>query len=342
MSVPVKNKRKAILLLNVGTPDSPGISNVRKFLSEFLNDPFVIDLPWLLRKILVNLIIIPFRASKSTKLYEQLWEKDGSPLLTNALKLKEKLNARMSDEYSVFVAMRYGNPSIKSVLKEILDGDFQEVIVCPLFPQYASSTTETAIQAVKNEAKSLSGFPQIEVIKQFYDHPEFLNAWASRVREYDLQKYDHIVFSFHGLPLTHVAKIHPKKRIKDCTCEIKMPEHGGFCYKATVYATARKIAEQLKLTQEQYSVGFQSRLSRHWLSPFTDEMIMDLAEKGHKKVLILSPSFVADCLETKVELGIEYAEMFKKAGGEKLQLVKSLNDSDAWVNALDSILRIRN
>ena len=339
MSALAENRRKAVLILNVGTPDKPEVKSVRKYLSEFLNDPFVINIPCLFRKILVNLIIVPFRAPKSTKLYQQLWEKEGSPLLTNAIKLREKLAIKMGEEYSVFMAMRYGNPSIKAALKEIDKGDFEELIIVPLFPQYAESTTETAIQAVHQEAKSYTSFPRIKEIKQFYDHPEFLKAWFSRAQEYDLKKYDHIVFSYHGLPLSHIKKAHPQESIQTCTCEKEMPEYGKLCYKAACYATNRLLVKKLDLQEGQYSVAFQSRLSKNWLSPFTDELIVDLAKQGKKNILIFAPAFVADCLETKVELGIEYAELFQNAGGETLELVESLNDSEAWVKALASIIR---
>ena len=339
MSTLAKNKKKAVLLLNVGTPDKPEVKSVRKYLSEFLNDPLVINLPWLLRKILVNLIIVPFRAPKSTKLYQQLWEKEGSPLLINAIKLKEKLAVKMGDEYTIFMAMRYGNPSIKKALSEIDRGNFEELIIVPLFPQYAESTTETAIRAVHQEAKSYVSFPEIKEIKQFYNHPKFLNAWFSRAQDYDFKKYDHIVFSFHGLPLSHIQKAHPEVSIQTCICEKEMPAHGKLCYKAACYATNRLLVKKFGLQEGQYSVAFQSRLSKNWLSPFTDELVVNLAKQGNKNVLIFAPAFVADCLETKVELGIEYAELFQDAGGETLHLVESLNDSEAWVDALNSITR---
>lgn len=338
MSTLAENKRKAVLILNVGTPDKPEVKSVRKFLSEFLNDPFVINIPWLFRKILVNFIIVPFRAPKSTKLYQQLWEKEGSPLLINAIKLREKLAEKMGDEYSVFMAMRYGNPSIKKALSEIDKGGFEELIIIPLFPQYAESTTETAIQAVYQEAESYFSFPQIKEIKKFYDHSEFLNAWFSRAQEYDFKKYDHIVFSYHGLPLSHIQKAHPQESIQTCTCEKEIPDHGKLCYKAACYATNRLLVKKLGLQEGQFSVAFQSRLSKRWLSPFTDELIVDLAKQGKKNILIFAPAFVADCLETKVELGIEYTELFQNAGGKTLELVESLNDSDVWVNALNSII----
>ncbi|MBN1649920.1 MAG: ferrochelatase [Bacteroidales bacterium] len=333
------NKRKAILLVNVGTPDKPELSSVRKYLSEFLNDPYVIDLPWLLRKLLVNFIIVPFRSPKSTKLYQQLWEKEGSPLLTNTQKLGNKLALKMGEDYAVFIAMRYGNPSIRKALKEIASGKFSEVIVLPLFPQYALSTTETAIQKVYKEAKKINLIPAIKVVDQFYNHPEFLKAWLARAQEYDLKKYDHFVFSYHGLPLSHIQKSHPQKDLTTCNCTDIMPDFGARCYKATCYATNRLLVAQLGLKEADYSLAFQSRLTKNWLSPFTDELVIKLAKEGKKHILIFAPAFVADCLETKVELGIEYAELFKKAGGETLKLVESLNHSDAWVSALDSIIK---
>lgn len=339
MSAEPKNRRKAILLLNVGTPDKPEIRSVRKYLSEFLNDPFVIDLPWLFRKILVNLIIVPFRAPKSTKLYQQLWTKQGSPLLLNTIKLQDKLQTKIGGKDQVFVAMRYGNPSIMLAVEQIVKVGFDQVILVPLFPQYATSTSETAIQAVNKEAKRWKEFPSIKVVNQFYDHPEFINAWHAKVQEFDINAYDHILFSYHGLPLSHIQKIHPSVGSLNCNCTSEMPENGQLCYKATCYATTRLMVEKFGLKKEQYSVGFQSRLTKNWLSPFTDELIKDLAKKGKKKMLILSPAFVADCLETKVELGIEYAEMFREFGGEKLDLVESLNDSEVWVDALDAIIR---
>jgi len=334
-----KNNRKAVLLINVGTPDKPELNSVRKYLSEFLNDPFVIDLPWLFRKILVNLIIVPFRAPKSTKLYQQLWEKEGSPLLSNSVKLKEKLSAKMGNEYDIFVAMRYGNPSIDKALEEISKANFTKLIVLPLFPHYAASTTQTAIEAVKSRAKKFPQIPEIQFIEQFYNHPDFLKAWKARAAKYKFEDFDHIVFSYHGLPLSHIQKSHPEQPISSCTCDIEMPTYGKKCYKATVYDTTRLLIKEFGLKKDQYSVSFQSRLNKNWLSPFTDKLLLELAKQGKKKVLLFAPAFVADCLETKVELGIEYTQLFREAGGEKLELVESLNDTDAWVDALDSIIK---
>ncbi len=331
-------KRRAVLLVNVGTPDAAEVKSVRKFLSAFLNDPYVIDLPWLLRKILVNLLIVPFRAKKSTRLYKQLWGKTGSPLLSNSLKLKDKLTLKMGEEHKVFLAMRYGNPSLRKALVEIQKEKFDELILVPLFPQYASSTTETIYQKLIEETKLFSDFPKIKLVDQFYMEPEFIEAWWARAQEYDFNDYDQILFSYHGLPLSHIQKSHPEHDIKSCICEYEMPEYGHRCYKATTYATTRLLVEKFKLKEGEYTQSFQSRLSKNWLRPFTDESLLRLCGEGKKKILIFAPAFVADCLETKVELGVEYAELFKKAGGEQLDLVESLNDSDAWVVALSKII----
>jgi len=333
-----QSTRKAILLLNVGTPDKPEVKSVRFYLSEFLNDPFVIDLPWVLRKLLVNLIIVPFRAPKSTQLYKQLWTEQGSPLLLNAIRLQEKLQRKVADDSDVFVAMRYGNPSIASALCEIKQKKYTNLIVVPLFPQYAASTTETALREVKRQAKKLGELPPIKEIKQFYQHPAFIRAWKARASQYNLSEYDHIIFSYHGLPLSHVQACHPDQNEQSCNCISEMPDYGKFCYKATVYETTRLLASELGIGKEKYSVSFQSRLSKNWLSPFTDELVKEQAKKGNKRILIFAPAFVADCLETIVELGIEYAELFRAEGGEKLTMVESLNDLDQWVDALDTII----
>lgn len=338
MSNTTYEQKTAIVLLNVGTPDQPNVKSVRRFLSEFLNDPYVINIPWFFRKLLVNLIIVPFRAPKSTKLYQQLWTKSGSPLLIHAENLKAKLQDKLGNSFRVYAAMRYGNPSIKKALLEISKSDFKKIVLVPLFPQFAASTTETAVQKVLNEARSIVNLPKIEVIDQFYAQPEFIDAWVSRINEYQLGTYDHVLFSYHGLPLSHIAQVHPEQKVSECSCELEMPKHGHHCYKATIYETTRLLVKHLGIKKEDYSVGFQSRLTNKWLSPFTDEIIQQLAKEGHKRILILAPAFVADCLETKVELGIEYAEIFQNAGGEKLQLVESLNDSEAWVNALCTLV----
>jgi protoporphyrin/coproporphyrin ferrochelatase len=330
--------KTAVLLVNVGTPDKPEIMAVRRYLTQFLNDRRVIDIPWLLQKLLVNLIIVPFRSPKSTKLYKLLWSKNGSPLLFYTNKLKEKLQKKLPGNYTIYIAMRYGNPSLNKALASIEKGGFDEVIVLPQFPQYASSSTGTVNEYVMNRIKKWNNTPTIKFINQFYDHQGYVAAFAKRAIESDYQSFDHIVFSYHGLPIRQINKTHPGIDCSLCSCNKEMPAHGKWCYKASCYQTSRLLADKLGLQTEQFTVAFQSRLSKNWLEPFSDKVIVDLAHQGKKRILFLAPAFVADCLETEVEIGIEYAELFKAHGGQELVMAKSLNDMDEWIDALKTII----
>ena len=332
------SNRTAVLLVNVGTPDEPKVSAVRRYLFQFLNDRRVIDLPLIPQKLLVNLIIVPFRAPKSTKLYEMLWTDEGSPLVVNAEKNRAELQKKLGADYEVITAMRYQNPSLKKALHQVRDKRFGKMIVVPVFPQYASSTTGTIAQFVSQEMARWTVIPELKIISQFYDHPQFINAFADRIRGYKPESWDHIVFSFHGLPNRQVDKIHPEVKSTNCTCETVMPEHGKYCYKATCYETVRLLAAELQLKKEDYSVSFQSRLTKNWLKPFTDELLIEKAKGGTKRVLVVAPAFVADCLETTVEIGIEYQDLFVKHGGEKVQLVESLNDHPLWIDTLKQLI----
>ncbi len=330
---------KAILLVNVGTPDSPTREDVRKFLSEFLNDPFVIDLPYLIRKALVNLIIIPFRVSKSTRLYQELWTINGSPLLVHLNKLRHKLQIEANGEFDVFGSMRYGNPSIESQLELMKASGYKELVIFPLYPHYATSTTETVVKHVNQVLRNLDYSPEILFVDQFYNHPSFINGFLENILKHDLGTYDHVVFSYHGLPVRQVEKLHKDFSYRSCKCDAAMPTHGEKCYRATCYETSRILADSLNLDEDDYSVGFQSRLSRNWLEPFTDQLLNKLLNSGKKKILVIAPSFVSDCLETIIEIGVEYKEDFIRRGGEKLQLVESLNSSETWAKAILHIIK---
>ena len=335
----MNNPKKALLLVNVGTPDKPEVGAVRRYLSQFLNDPRVIDIPWLGRKLLVNGIIVPFRAKKSTRLYQKLWTDNGSPLLLHLENLAEKLQEKMGEEFSVFGAMRYGNPSMKDVLNKIRREQFDEIVVFPLYPHYASSTTGSVVEEVMNRVRKWNVIPAVRSINQYYRHPSFLSAFAEKIKRYRPEEYDRILFSYHGLPVRQVEKVHPSVTEAECSCEMAMPQHGTFCYKATCYETTRLLVRQLDLDNEKVLTAFQSRLSKNWLKPFADETIHDLAAQGHKKVLVIAPSFVSDCLETTIEIGEEYKELFEENGGEKLTLVESLNSDDQWAAALKEIVK---
>lgn len=334
----MKTKKTAVLLINVGTPDEPTVKAVRRYLSEFLNDRRVIDIPLVLQKILVNLIIVPFRATKSTKLYQRLWTEKGSPLLYFSEQVQDELQQKIGEKADVYLAMRYGNPSMRKAFTAIQKGNYNRLVILPMFPQYASSTSGTAIQALMDQVRRWNTIPEIHAISQFYDHPSFLNAFADRISSYQLEKYDHIIFTYHGLPNQHLEKNHPDELIQTCNCENTLPEFGKFCYKATCYQTTRELVKLLNLKESQYSVSFQSRLSNKWMTPFTDQNLISRAKNGSKNILVVAPSFVVDCLETIVEIGLEYKELFIKNGGQNLQMVESLNDSPRWISALEEIM----
>tara|TARA_B100001059_G_scaffold19147_1_gene15667 strand:+ start:2283 stop:3299 length:1017 start_codon:yes stop_codon:yes gene_type:complete len=331
-------KKKAVLLVNLGTPDSPKTSDVRSYLFQFLNDKRVIDIPWLLRKILVNGIIVPFRAPKSAKVYKELWTDRGSPIIYHTEDLTNKLKQELGDGYHVEYAMRYKNPSLKKTLKSWEGKNFEQIIILPLFPHYASATNGSVIEESMKVFKKWWVIPEISFVSQFYDHEFYLKGFEEQGNKHNFEEYDHILFSFHGLPERHVDKVYDEGLCQDNECEQGVTEANQFCYKATCYETAIQLAKRFNLKESDYSVGFQSRLGRGWIEPFSDKIIEDLAKKGAKKLLVFSPAFVADCLETTIEIGDEYQELFEEFGGEKVQLVESLNSSDTFVNGLKEMI----
>jgi ferrochelatase len=337
-------KRTGVLLVQLGTPDSPAVSDVRRYLGEFLNDPRVIDLPWLGRTLLVNGIIVPFRAPKSAKVYKELWKfgEGRSPLLTHSENVAARLQERFGDEVKVHLAMRYQNPSMYDVLEQMRRENYDHIIVLPLFPQYASATTGSAADLAMKIIRKWWVIPQVSIINQFYDAEGYLDSIVERAKEFDLNAYDHVMFSYHGLPDRHVDKVYEGSDLcSDQPCETEINDQNKFCYKATCYATTRLLAERLGLSEERYTVCFQSRLDKKWLTPFADRVVEEQARKGAKKILAFSPAFVADCLETVIEIGDEYQELFEKSGGEKIQLVPSSNDHPRFVDALETLVRER-
>lgn len=338
-------KKTGVLLIQLGTPDSPSTKDVRRYLSEFLNDPRVIDIPWLPRKLLVNGIIVPFRAPKSAKIYKELWEVGNgiSPLITHTENLASKLRSRFEGELDIHVAMRYQNPSIASVLAKMKKENYDHIIVLPLFPQYASASTGSAVDKVMEIIKKWWVIPQISIISQFWDNEGYIDSIVERTKAFDLKEYDHILFSYHGLPERQVDKVYENDNdlCADHPCETEVNQDNKFCYKATSYATTRLIAAKLGLKEEDYTVCFQSRLDKKWLTPFSDKVVEEYGKKGAKKLLVFSPAFVADCLETIIEIGGEYQEIFEEFGGEKVQLVPSSNDHDRFVDGMEKIIRER-
>lgn len=336
----LKMGRKALILVNTGTPDSPGVRDVRRFLSAFLNDSRVIDLPWAARKVLVNLIIVPFRASCSSALYRRLWSKEGSPLLINLKRLASGVQEYVGKDCDIFSAMRYGNPSLEKVFRGVASAGYDEITVFPLYPHYASSTTGSVHALVMKLASRLNIIPSVRFISQYYSEPSFITAWEENLMKYDPAGYDHVLFSYHSLPVRQVQKVHPGISCATCKCTAGMPDHGRYCYRAACYETTHLIASRLGLKENTYSTSFQSRMNGKWLSPFTDKALQELAEAGKKRVLVAAPSFTADCLETVIELGHEYRSLFEKAGGKELTVAESLNYSPAWIASVADLTQI--
>ena len=332
------NIKTGVLLINLGTPDSPSVSDVRSYLSQFLNDPRVIDIPWIARKFLVNLIIVPFRAPKSARVYKKLWSAKGSPLLYYSERAAKLLQDQLGNEYGVHLAMRYKNPSISNVLEVMRRLNYARIIVLPMFPQYASASTGSAFEEVMRIVSKWWVIPDVKFISQYFDHPEYIQAYVDRGRQYDHERYDHVLFSYHGLPQRHLDKVYEAGLCSDRDCEHEITSENRFCYKATCYATTRLIAKGLGIPEEKYTVCFQSRLDEGWVKPFSDEVVRNCARQGMKRILVFSPAFTADCLETIIEIGEEYQEIFQEHGGEKVQLVESLNDHPLWINCLKNLV----
>ena len=331
--------KKALLLVNLGTPDKPTYLSVFKYLRQFLMDGRVININPFLRFILVNFIICPTRSFSSTKVYKEVWDKNtGSPLLHNTTKLAEKLVNKVED-YDVYFAMRYQNPSIESVINNILETNPDEITVLPLFPHYAAATTGSVYQEISRIISKKWVVPNIRFINQFYDNKKFIDAWVDKASKFDLNSYDKVIFSYHGIPNSHVDNVYPDSLCSAHNCESEVTDENKFCYKATTYETTKILANKLNLSPDKYQVTFQSRLTNKWLTPFTDEVLESLPGNGNKNVLVFSPAFTADCLETIIEIGDEYKELFLEAGGEKLDYVESLNYSDLWADAIIDIIK---
>ena len=305
-----------ILLINLGTPDEPTVPAVRRYLKEFLSDPYVIDINPVARWLLVHCVISPFRAPKSTLAYKKIWTGQGSPLLFHAMDLTKKVAEKLGKDFVVETAMRYGNPGIRQAITRLIDTGVRSIKVFPLYPQYAFSSTETSLQETNRILGECRYEGMLDTVGPFYRHSGFVRAFAEIGRPVlaSLQP-DHVLFSFHGLPERHIQKGDP--------------------YRDHAFATAHAIAKILGLKPDEYSISFQSRLGRTpWIKPFTDIVLLELAKKGKRRVAVFCPSFVADCLETLEEIGIRGKESFLAAGGEKLELVPSLNDHPLWVDTV--------
>jgi len=328
--------KRAILLMNLGSPDSTATPDVHRYLMEFLMDKRVIDYPWLFRKILVGGLIVPFRAKKSAEAYETIWTKEGSPLIVLTQQLQAALQPLVADP--VEIAMRYGNPSMEDAYRRILKKvpDLEEVIAIPLYPHYAMASYETAVEYAQEIHRRNKYSFKLDFIKPFYNESHYLTALAEHIRPYLRQEYDHILFSYHGVPGRHIRKSDPTGNHclqSAACCETASPAHAT-CYRHQCFATTREIVQALAIPEDKYSNSFQSRLGKGWLEPFTDIRLEEMPKEGIKRLLILCPAFVSDCLETLEEIAIRGKEAFLGAGGEEYTMIPCLNIDSRWVDAL--------
>ena len=347
--------KTGVLLINLGTPDSPQTSDVRKYLSQFLNDPRVIDINPIARFLLVNGIIVPFRAPKSAKLYQQIWTKEGSPLLTNGIKVKTLLQKALGDSFVVELGMRYQKPSMESALNKLREAQVQKIIMIPLYPQYASSSTGSSVEEALRIIGKWEVTPSVEILSKFYDNPYFIDACVEVAKKYLTPStspdgegnkrgevdYDYFIFSYHGLPERHIIKGSAHYGANTCnlgSCCDSITKDNHYCYRANCFETTRQLVKRLNIPEGKYESTFQSRLNDKWIMPYSDKVIEQKAKEGKKKMLVFSPAFVSDCLETIYEIGTEYNEIFKEHGGEKITLVESLNDHPKWIEALKNMV----
>lgn len=333
--------KKGILLVNLGTPDSTAVPDVRKYLREFLMDKRVVDIPAFFRWLLVNGIIAPFRAPKSAGEYRKLFTERGSPLKYYTEDLKGLLQEKVGEEYHVEYAMRYQSPSIEKALNTLKKANCPSIHVIPLFPQYASATTGSVIDKVMEITMKWQIIPEIKFTSQFFEHELLIQTIANQGQKLmDQTEYDHFIFSYHGLPERQIRKGSVGDQCKLGSCCASFHDRNRFCYRAQCFQTTRLVAEKLGITEDKYTVCFQSRLGRDpWIKPYAEDTLKRLAHQGKKKVLAFSPAFVSDCLETTIEVGQEYKDEFIEEGGEQWDLVPSLNIESTWVSCLEHLVK---
>lgn len=330
-------KKRAVLLANLGSPENAETTAVRRYLNQFLMDPFVIQIPWLLRRLLVSLFILPNRPKASAKAYQSIWLNEGSPLIVLSERLKQALASQLS--IPVSLAMRYGQPSIETELIKLAQQNINEVIFIPLYPHFADSTVTTSIEEAKRVINKHKLELQLKVIQPFYDNDDYIQSLVNSAQPYLEQDYDHIVFSYHGLPESHITKLDKSAthclQKEDC-CQQTHDCH-AHCYRHQVFKTTQCFADKANLPTEKYSIAFQSRLGRQkWLGPNTEDRLIELAKSGTNNVLVICPAFVTDCLETLEEIAMQGQEVFTHAGGKSLTLIPCLNDHPDWVATLAS------
>lgn len=324
--------KRGVLLINLGTPTSPDIPSVKKYLKQFLSDPRVIDIPAFFRFLLVNFIIIPFRSKKSSEAYRLIWTASGSPLLTNSKNLLNKIQD-INPDYLITLGMRYGNPSIAEALNQLKS--CHSITIIPLYPQYSSAATGSSIEECINIVKTWNNIPSLKILNHFYQHPQYIEAQSYLIAKH-LEDY-FLLFSYHGIPERQILKSGCKSICKeDCN---KNNNANTACYRFQCYKTSELLALQLGINPINYDTAFQSRLGKTpWIKPYTDKKLNELAERGIKKLAIVCPSFVADCLETLEEIELRAHEQWTSLGGEHFKFIPSLNDNPAWAHALSKII----
>ncbi len=330
---------KGVLLVNLGSPDSPSVADVRRYLREFLMDGRVLDAPWPVRFCIVHLAILPFRPKHSAEAYHKIWTSAGSPLVVTSRNVQARLQQRV--RVPVELAMRYQNPSIAQAVRSLAQKDADEVLVIPLFPHYAMSSFETAVERVKEVAAVLAPEMRLKLQPPCFEEPAYVTALVGSAQEYLNQGYDHLLFSFHGLPERHLRKSDPTGRhclaTEDC-CRTASPAHAT-CYRAQCFKTVAAFVKEAGVLEGKYSVAFQSRLGRDpWLKPYTDFELVRLAQEGIRKLLVMCPAFVADCLETLEEIGMRGRDSFLEAGGSEFALIPCLNEHPLWLAALERMV----
>lgn len=328
--------------MNLGSPDSTAVKDVRRYLDEFLMDKRVIDKPLLTRALLVKGIIAPFRAPNSAAAYRSIWTKEGSPLIVISKQLQQALQEQVDEP--VVIAMRYGNPTPWDAYDELLKKapGLEEVVLVPLYPHYAMSSYETAVEYAKKVHRQRGYTFKLSIVPPFYNDPGYINALAASIRPYLEQEYDHIIFSYHGIPERHIHKgdITGKHCLQSADCCSVESEAHRFCYRHQILVTTKLVAEQLQIPPGKYSHAFQSRLGRdEWLKPYTALRLQEMPGEGIKKLLVVCPAFVSDCLETLEEMAVEGKEIFLHAGGTSFTHIPCMNVQPLWVKALAELVK---
>jgi len=334
--------RQAVLLVNLGSPDSPSVPDVRRYLREFLMDPRVMDVPWPIRFGVVNLAILPKRPRESAHAYQSIWTDEGSPLVATSRRVQSALQQRL--DIPVELAMRYQNPAIDFAVENLAVQDVDEVLLIPLFPHYAMSSYETAVERVKDAVNKIAPWMRLHVQPPYYNLPDYIDALVASAESHLACSYDHLLFSFHGLPERHLRKSDSTGchclKTASC-CETPSPAHAT-CYRAQCIQTMKAFVTKAGVPQGKFSIAFQSRLGRDpWMQPYADVEIARLAKSGVKRLLVMCPAFVSDCLETIEEIGMRGRQTFLDAGGEELTLIPCLNEHPAWLRALERMVTQR-